>query len=125
MITEFDNQIAARVTASTYDVCIIGAGPAGIMLATTLAGRGKRVALLESGGRTIGLDTQSLNIGLTEGSFLRGIDDKYLGSARLRALGGTSNHWEGWSRAFDEYDFEKRDWIANSGWPISLRDRLP
>ena len=32
-----------------FDVCICGAGPAGITLARALAGKGRRVALMEGG----------------------------------------------------------------------------
>ena len=42
--------------------------------------------------------------------------------ARLRFLGGTTNHWAGWSRPLDRHDFEKRDWVPSSGWPISYDD---
>ena len=35
--------------AERFDVCVIGAGPAGIATTLELAGRGCRVALVESG----------------------------------------------------------------------------
>ena len=46
------------------DVCIIGAGPAGISIARELIGNGARVWLLDSGGKDVagweGPDTGSL-----------------------------------------------------------------
>ena len=43
------------------DVCIIGAGPAGIALARELDGSGLDVCLLESGGLDLDRQTDSLN----------------------------------------------------------------
>ena len=37
---------------------------------------------------------------------------------RIRALGGATGHWEGWCRPLMPHDFEARDYIPNSGWPI-------
>ena len=45
------------------DVCIVGAGPAGITLARKLAKHGHAVCLLESGGDDFEQDTQSLYAG--------------------------------------------------------------
>ncbi|HQS90514.1 FAD-dependent oxidoreductase, partial [Polaromonas sp.] len=42
------------------DVCIVGAGPAGISLAMDLSGRGLSVMLLESGYLELDAKTQSL-----------------------------------------------------------------
>ncbi|MEX2495408.1 MAG: GMC family oxidoreductase, partial [Woeseia sp.] len=39
-------------------------------------------------------------------------------ASRLRFLGGTTNHWAGISRPLDELDFQKRDAVPHSGWPI-------
>ena len=42
-----------------------------------------------------------------------------LDAGRLRFLGGSTNHWGGWCRPMDEIDFEARDWMPHSGWPIT------
>lgn len=99
------------------DICIIGAGAAGITLALQLKGLGKRVLLMESGGLEYGPDTQKLNEGRNSGL-------KYppLGSTRLRFFGGTTNHWAGQSTPLDEIDFETRSWVPNSGWPIDYKE---
>jgi choline dehydrogenase-like flavoprotein len=41
-----------------------------------------------------------------------------LEAARLHYFGGTTNHWAGLCATFDAIDFEKRDWVPHSGWPI-------
>jgi hypothetical protein len=50
MIKDWQTQKELR---DSYDVCIIGAGPAGITLALRFAGNGRRVLLLEGGGTSI------------------------------------------------------------------------
>ena len=48
-----------------------------------------------------------------------------LAATRLRYFGGTSNHWGGWCRPLDPYDFAARDHIPLSGWPVSRDDLVP
>jgi choline dehydrogenase-like flavoprotein len=100
------------------DVCVIGAGAAGIALARALDAAGRGVLLLESGGLEVGGDAQQLNRGE-----IGGLPYAALETARLRGLGGTTNHWSGWCRPLDPMDFEKRPWVAGSGWPLT-RDAL-
>ncbi len=102
------------------DVCIIGGGAAGITLALSLAGTPLQVALLESGGEAFDADTQRLYDGP-----VTGLPYFPLETARLRLLGGSTNHWGGVCRPFDETDFERQDWIPGSGWPIGLDDVTP
>lgn len=101
----------------TFDICIAGGGIAGITLALKLAQRGRRILLLEAGGRDISDKSQDAYRGEIIGQDYYDLD-----MARLRYLGGTSNHWSGWCRPLDIYDFEKRDHIPDSGWPISIED---
>lgn len=102
------------------DLCIIGAGAAGISIAREFIGTPYKVILLESGGFDYDEETQSLyegkNIGLPYFS---------LDQARLRFFGGATNHWQGMCAPLDPIDFEKRDWIPYSGWPISWSDLDP
>jgi len=95
------------------DICIVGAGAAGITLAREFIGKSFRVCLLESGGLELDQDSQALykgeNIGLPYS----------LQATRLRFFGGTTNHWAGYCRPLDEIDFQARDWIPYSGWPFS------
>jgi len=43
-------------------------------------------------------------------------------SCRLHYFGGTTGHWAGWCSPYDAIDFQKRDWIPHSGWPIKRED---
>src|SRR5918992_202147 len=114
----------ARTTPSgtrvETDLCIIGAGAAGIALARQLNGGPLRVALLESGGLQFDLKTQDLNRGEVVG-----LPYFPLEAARLRYFGGSTNHWGGLCRPFQAADFEARSWIPNSGWPIRMSDVDP
>ena len=102
------------------DICIIGAGAAGIAYALEFIGSSTKVALLESGGLNYDKKTQSLyegeNIGLP--SFDLTVN-------RLRYFGGTTNHWAGHCRPLDAIDFEQRDWLPHSGWPVTRPELDP
>ena len=100
------------------DICIVGAGAAGITLALGLEGGGRRIVLLESGG----LDYDGATQALYQGANL-GLPYYDLDVCRLRYFGGTTNHWEGRCRPLDAIDFEARPWVPHSGWPIT-RARL-
>lgn len=99
------------------DVCIVGGGPAGITLALELAGGPLKVILLESGGMTPDDATQDLYAGPNLGFQYDPLDE-----ARLRFLGGSSNHWAGNCMPLTPVDFETRDWMPHSGWPIGYDD---
>jgi choline dehydrogenase-like flavoprotein len=96
------------------DVCIVGAGAAGITLALELNDTGKDVCVLESGGLDYDAATQSL----ADGDNI-GIPYYPLIASRLRFFGGTTNHWGGISTPMDELDFQEREGIPYSGWPIT------
>ena len=102
------------------DICIIGAGAAGITLAKKLSDSGLKVSVLESGGFEYEPKTQDMYKG-------ENIGQTYLplNISRLRYLGGTTNHWAGWCVPLDELDFQKREWIPHSGWPINRSDLDP
>src|SRR5918992_3148273 len=102
------------------DVCIAGGGAAGMTLAMDLMASGLSVIVLESGGLRREAETQPLSDGR-----MIGIDTWNLRSMRIRALGGATGHWEGWCRPLMSYDFEARDYVPNSGWPITYADVLP
>ena len=107
------------------DICIIGAGAAGITIAHSLISSGLQVCLLESGGFDFDAATNDLH----EFSINKNIKYNIEGtkfdrdrSCRLRYFGGTTNHWAGWCAPLDEIDFQQRSWVEGSGWPISLAD---
>jgi choline dehydrogenase-like flavoprotein len=96
------------------DVCVIGAGAAGITLAHEFIGQPFRVCVLESGGFEVDGETQSLYRGENIG-----IPYFPLEVTRLRYFGGSTNHWNGACWPLDEIDFQERDWVPYSGWPFS------
>ena len=102
------------------DLAIIGAGAAGITLARELAGTNIAVCLLESGGLDFEQDIQNLYRGENGGRWYFPLD-----TCRLRYFGGSTNHWGGWCRPLMPIDFEARDWIPHSGWPITRADLDP
>jgi choline dehydrogenase-like flavoprotein len=111
---------AYRSASHKARACIIGTGPAGIAVALQLAHAGVSVVMLEAGSDEFTDDSQSFYQGKVDGDFYFDLD-----VTRLRYLGGSSNHWAGWCRVMDAHDFEQRDWIPNSGWPINHRDIEP
>jgi choline dehydrogenase-like flavoprotein len=106
------------------DVAIIGAGAAGITLAHQLSRQNRSVLLLESGSFQYEPETQALYDGTAEGPALDPAA-RYLASSRLRYFGGTTNHWGGWCRPLDPIDFEAREGVPHSGWPITRVDLEP
>lgn len=99
------------------DLCIIGAGAAGITLARRLRGHGHRICLIESGGFEESQPVQDLYKGR-----LAGLPYVDLDMARLRFFGGTTNHWEGMCVPLMAMDFDRRSAVPLSGWPISYTD---
>jgi choline dehydrogenase-like flavoprotein len=99
------------------DVCIVGAGAAGITLALELERRARSVVLLEGGGLHRDDFSTGLYRGVAEAPALANVG-AYLTASRLRYLGGSTNHWAGWCRPLDPLDFETREWIPHSGWPF-------
>ncbi len=104
------------------DVCIAGAGVAGITLAHEFMNAGFETCIVESGGFKPDKATQSLYYGENIG-----IPYYPLDTARGRFFSGTAHYWGvklpdlGLGvrlRALDPIDFEKRDWVPYSGWPF-------
>src|SRR5438034_4639821 len=106
-----------------YQVCIIGAGAAGITLAKEFHNSGITVGLIESGGLEPDA-TQLLAEGETSEETIPN-RLRYLGTSRTRYFGGTTNVWTGWCRPLDRLDYEKREWVPYSGWPISRSEVEP
>jgi choline dehydrogenase-like flavoprotein len=101
------------------DLCVIGAGAAGITMARALTHSGIDVTLLESGGFEFDEGSQALYAGEVSGNVLRpGFAGDYLLRSRLRYFGGTTNHWSGFCLPLEPDDFAVRDWIPESGWPF-------
>ena len=117
MITDFEHLQSDTLEA---DLCIVGAGPAGLALAREFDGSRFRVFLLESGGFEFETDTAILNDGESVGLPYTGLQD-----GRGRAFGGTSKLWAGQCVRLDDIDFQPRSWVPHSGWPITLAELNP
>ncbi len=100
--------------ALVSDLCIIGAGAAGIALALEFAGSHTEVLLLESGGFKAERATQALYAGSVADERLHSPPDRY----RQRRFGGTTTIWGGRCMPLDPIDFEARSYVPHSGWPI-------
>jgi choline dehydrogenase-like flavoprotein len=97
----------------TADICIAGAGAAGITLAVEFARKGKKVLLLEGGGAVREDSSQALYDSEIVGLAHRGIH-----TGRIRVKGGTTVRWGGQILELDAIDFTPRPGIADSGWPF-------
>jgi choline dehydrogenase-like flavoprotein len=103
------------------DVCIIGAGAAGIAIAREFVSSPWRVLLLESGGFHREQRVQHLYKAPSIGEHYY----QPLESCRSRFFGGSTNCWGGICTPLDEIDFENRPWIPWSGWPTTWSEVEP
>ena len=87
----------------TYEICIIGTGPAGISVAKNLLDTGRRIVMLESGGMLPEPKYQQLNKGENSGPSFLSLD-----SSRLRCFGGAGKIWAGYCAPFKSDEFDKK-----------------
>lgn len=104
----------------TGDLCIIGAGAAGISMALDWLGRPERVLLLEGGGFEYEDAVQDSYDGRSTGQTYYPLK-----AARLHYFGGTTGHWAGMCAPFDPVDFKERSWVPHSGWPFGKEELEP
>jgi choline dehydrogenase-like flavoprotein len=102
------------------EVAVVGAGPAGIIVALELARAGHQVLLIESGGERF--DPQRQELGETVGTDLH---HDPMSLATRRQVGGASNLWGGRCVPFDPIDFEAREVTGEAGWPLAYDDVGP
>ncbi|WP_424968575.1 GMC oxidoreductase [Dinoroseobacter sp. S375] len=110
------------LTATAWDVTVIGAGPVGLNLACALADKGQRVLVLESGEKGPTDAAQDL-----AADALHTPDTHYTPEITVaRRLGGASNLWGGRCVPFDGIDFAPRPWIEDlPDWPVTETDLAP
>ena len=101
------------------DVCVIGAGVAGLVLARGLQDCGLSVWIFESGGHRPHRRAQALNAGRSN------LPDYPFETSRARVFGGTSTRWTGACVRLDHSDLEYRTWLSHSGWPIGHAELEP
>ncbi|MCZ6726965.1 MAG: GMC family oxidoreductase [Acidobacteria bacterium] len=104
-------------TTLEVDLCVVGAGAAGLAVTLELLDSSCSIAVVESGGRGPSDRTQQLAAGRARGR-LFGRNNRYLSATRTRAFGGLGEDWHGSCRALDPEDLIVRSWVPASGWPI-------
>jgi choline dehydrogenase-like flavoprotein len=110
------NELQATTTINA-DICIVGAGAAGITVASELDGSSYTVCLIEGGGYGPDEETQALYDLEMAGHPVR---ENFM--SRARYFGGTCNVWAGRSMRLSRLDVTPREWVPESGWPIPYEE---
>ncbi|MFO1067383.1 MAG: GMC family oxidoreductase [Geminicoccaceae bacterium] len=103
-----------------YDLCLIGAGAAGLTIANALRDSGLRICVLEGGGLEIDAESQALYEGANIGLPYFPLD-----VCRLRYFGGTTGHWAGICRPVLGDEMGGVAWLERDAWPIRPGDLEP
>jgi choline dehydrogenase-like flavoprotein len=106
--------------AASWDLCIVGAGAAGLALAGQFLNTPWRVVVLESGMREPDAASDDLNslacVGLRHDGWREG---------RVRSFGGTTRAWGGQLVPMRASELAERPWVPDSGWPLELDELQP
>jgi choline dehydrogenase-like flavoprotein len=102
------------------DVCIVGAGAAGLTLAAQFIKSPWRVLVLESGLKDPDRTAEDLNTLIPMGVPHEGWRD-----GRVRAFGGTTQAWRGQLVPMRASEAQERAWVAGSGWPMMVGELQP
>ncbi|HUH76519.1 MAG TPA: GMC family oxidoreductase [Devosia sp.] len=93
---------------------MVGAGIAGLLLATRLARQNRKVIVLESGAMAFDPDIHALNeIDDPTGRYARELTGRY------RGLGGSSSRWGGRMIPISTAESGLRDHVCQPQWPLS------
>ncbi|WP_089700226.1 GMC family oxidoreductase [Halogranum gelatinilyticum] len=131
---------ADRTPIDGADLCVVGSGPAGSMLAHRLAEAGHEVVILEAGRRfemDERLEQQEAHIRPGQGNIweMGGERDAYtssgdsyypLNASRVKGVGGSTLHWQGMVMRLHERDFEMNSRHGvGTDWPLDYDDLRP
>src|SRR5215212_1703776 len=93
------------------DVCIVGGGTMGLLAAHVLASHGRRVTVLEAGGR----HADQLRSAVQQAG---GVPHNGKTAARGFGLGGTSQLWGGRLWAWTPEEISARPQLGLPAWPL-------
>jgi choline dehydrogenase-like flavoprotein len=102
-------------------VAVVGAGPAGIVIALEAAKDGYDILLIESGLDKFDAHVQQLS---DAASWDPNRHAPMAMNVR-RQLGGTSTIWGGRCVPYDQVDFDRRPYLSDTSWPVSYDELLP
>ena len=131
-----------RTPSTRVDVCVIGSGPAGALVANELAGKGHDVVVLEAGPRfdfesrpermerairpTFSNDAVWEMGGARDAFSSSGPRQYPLNAARAKGVGGSTLRWQGMVMRLHAADFERRSREGvGADWPLSYDDLRP
>jgi choline dehydrogenase-like flavoprotein len=100
-----------------HELCVIGSGIAGIILALELTRSYRDICIIESGGWKPDNDTQALYALDSVGFPIR---EHY--QSRIRYFGGSCNIWAGRAMIYNETDLLPRPWLNGASWPIHFAE---
>lgn len=93
-------------------ICVVGAGVAGLLLARRLAQAGRRVVVVESGGKSFDAATHELNALHPGPRYVREMTGHY------RGLGGSSTQWGGRMIPISAHETRSRPYLDLSEWAL-------
>ena len=131
MITHIRDYLAKTIPPA--DICIVGAGAAGLELALSLRNSSLSILLLESGNEDFDWHVQKLcrfkqigrPISTADHSRFFGLEEARKKEIRIRQFGGTLNAWSRRWKPLDPIDFQQKPYLQESGWPLTFEDLHP
>ncbi|PSQ03644.1 GMC family oxidoreductase [Halobacteriales archaeon QS_6_71_20] len=130
-----------RTPSERVDVCVVGAGPAGAIVAAELSAAGHDVVVLDAGPRfdpedrpermerhlRPGVDRAVWDTGGERDTFSASGDRHYpLDAARVKGIGGSTLHWQAMVMRLHEQDFRLDSSVGlGDDWPIDYADLRP
>src|SRR5882762_7020293 len=102
------------------DLCVVGSGAAGLAIASEMLHSSVKTIIVESGSLEQEPATQALyDVDIS------GLPHPGSTQGRFRVCGGSTTKWGGQALPLMASDFERREWIPYSGWPISFEELRP
>lgn len=112
-------------SSEQFDVCIVGSGFSGTVLGVSLARRGARTLIIESGTSFIRWLVDARLKALASYS-VSGDADYVTERTKARAVGGNSNFWTGRCERFHPSDFHRHPYTPpENPWPITYTELRP